>query len=70
MKKKHEDKFSYSRSVYVMYCDATAKLKIGSVYKQIQSDYHQVYVREYKYFGTKSQQCSMLSDSDDDKGFF
>ena len=49
-----------------MYCNATAVLKIDSVYKQGKNYHPQVYVEECKY--TENQQCSFLSDDDD--GFF
>ena len=51
---------------YDMYCNATAVLKINSVYKQGKNFHPQVYVEEYKYTDAKNQQCSMLSDDDDD----
>ena len=53
---------------YDMYCNATAVLKIDSVYKQ-DKNYHQVYIEECKYTDAEKQQCNMLSDDDDD-GFF
>ena len=54
---------------YDMYCNATAVLKIDSVYKQGKNYHPQVYVEECKYTDAENQQCSMLSDDDDD-GFF
>ena len=54
---------------YDMYCNATAALKIDSVYKQGKNYHPQVYVEECKYTDAENQQCSMLSDDDDD-GFF
>ena len=53
---------------YDMYCNATAVLKIDSVYKQGKNYHPQVYVEECKYTDAENQQCSMLSDDDD--GFF
>ena len=55
-----------------MHCNATAALKIGSVYKQSKNYHPQVYVEECKYTNAENQQCSMLSDDDDgdDDGFF
>ena len=44
-------------------------VKIDSVYKQGKNYHPQVYVEECKYTDTENQQCSMLSDDDDD-GFF
>ena len=52
-----------------MYCNVTAVLKIDSVYKQSKNYHPQVNVSEYKYADTKSQQCNMLSDDDED-GYF
>ena len=54
---------------YDMYCNATAVLEIDSVYKQGKSYHPQVYVEECKYTDAENQQCSMLSDDDDDKFF-
>ena len=55
--------------LYDMYCNATAVLKIDSVYKQGKNYHPQVYVEECKYTNAENQQCNMLSDDDDD-GFF
>ena len=52
-----------------MYCNATAVLKIDAVYKQSKNYHPQVYFEECKYTDAESQQCSMLSNSDDD-GYF
>ena len=54
---------------YDMYCNATAVLKIDSVYKQGKNYHPQVYTEECKYADAEKQQCNMLSDSDND-GFF
>ena len=54
---------------YNMHCNATAVLKIDSVYKQGKNYHPQVYVEECKYTDAEKQQCSVLSD-DDDNGFF
>ena len=54
---------------YNMYCNTTAVLKINSIYKQGKNYHPQVYVEECKYTDAEKQQCSMLSDDDDD-GFF
>ena len=54
---------------YDIYCNATAVLKIDSVYKQGKNYHPQVYVEECKYTDAENQQCSMLSDDDDDKFF-
>ena len=55
---------------YDMYCNATAVLKIDSVYKQGKNYHPQVYVEECKYTDAEKQQCNMLGDDDDDDGFF
>ena len=51
---------------YNIHCNATAVLKIDSVYKQGKNYHPQVYVEECKYNDAENQQCSMLSDDDDD----
>ena len=51
-----------------MRCNATAVLKIDSVYTQCKNYHPQVYVEECKYADAKNQQYNMLSDDDD--GFF
>ena len=52
---------------YDMYCNATAVLKIDSVYEQSKNYHLQVYVEECKYNDAGNRQCNMLSD---DNGFF
>ena len=52
--------------LYDMYCNATAMVKIDSVYKQGKNYYPQVYVEECKYTDAEKKQCNMLSDDDDD----
>ena len=54
---------------YDMYCNATAVLKIDSIYKQGKNYHPQVYVEECEYVDAENQQCKMLSENDDD-GFF
>ena len=54
---------------YNMHCNATIVLKIDSVYKRGKNYLPQVYVEERKYTDVKNQQCSMLSDDDDDSFF-
>ena len=56
-----------------MYCNATAVLKIDSIYKQ-GKNYHS-HVKECKYTDAENKQCNILSDDDDDDdddddGFF
>ena len=53
---------------YDMYCNATAVLRIDSVYKQGKNYHPQLYVEECKYTDAENQQYNMLSD--DDHGFF
>ena len=53
---------------YNMYCNATAVLKIDSVYKQGKNYHPQAYVEECKYTDAENKRCNMLSDDDD--GFF
>ena len=52
-----------------MYCNATAVLKIDSIYKQGKNYQPQVYVEECKYTDAENRQCNMLSDDDDDEFF-
>ena len=47
-----------------MYCNATAVLKIDSVYKQGKNYHPQVYAEECKDTNAEKQQCNMLSDDD------
>ena len=54
---------------YDMYCNATAVLKIDSIYKQGKNYQPQVYVEECKYTDAENRQCNMLSDDDDDEFF-
>ena len=54
---------------YDMYCNATAVLKIDSIYKQGKNYHPQVYVEECEYIDAENQQCKMMSENDDD-GFF
>ena len=54
---------------YDMYHNVTAVLKIDSVYKQSQNYHPQMCIEECKYTDAESQQCSILSDSDND-GYF
>ena len=51
---------------YDMYCNATAVLKIYSVYRQGKNYHPQVYVQECKYTDAENQQCNMLPDDDND----
>ena len=55
---------------YDICCNATAVLKIDSVYKQGKNYHPQVYVEECKYTDAENQQCNMLSDDDDDDDEF
>ena len=53
-----------------MYCNATAVSKIDCVYKQGKKYHPQVYVEECKYTDVENRQCNLLSEDDDDDGFF
>ena len=55
---------------YNMHCNATVVLKIDSVYKQGKNYHSQVYVEEFRYTNAEKQQRNMLSDNDDNDGFF
>ena len=50
---------------YDMYCNATAVLKIDSVYKQGKNYYPQKYIEECKYTDVENKKCYILSDDDD-----
>ena len=54
---------------YDVFCNATAVLKIDSVYRQSKNYHPQTYVEECKYTDVEKQRRSVLSDDDDD-GFF
>ena len=51
---------------YNQCCEATAVLKVGSVYKQGSNYYPQVYVEEAKIKPVENSKCRLLSDSEDD----
>ena len=51
---------------YDMHCNATAVLKIDSVYKQGKNYHAQVYIEECKYTDAENQQCNMLIHDDDE----
>ena len=50
---------------YDMHCNATAVLKIDSVYKQGKNYHPHVYVEECKNTDVEKRQCNMLSNNDD-----
>ena len=50
---------------YDMYSNATAVLKIDSVYLSGKNYHPQTYVEECKYTDADKQQCNMLNDDDD-----
>ena len=58
--------------LYDVYCNATAVLKIDSVYKQGKNYHPQTYIEKYIYTDVEKQKCNMFSDDDDDDddGFF
>ena len=49
-----------------MYCSAAAVLRIFSACKQGKNYHSCVYVKNFMYTDAKTQQCNVLSDSDDD----
>ena len=51
---------------YSMYCNASAVLKIDSVYGQGKNYHPQVYVQECEHTDAENRQCNMLSDDDND----
>ena len=51
---------------YSMHCNATAVLKIDSVYKQGKNYHPQVDVEECIYNDAEKQQCSVLGYDDDE----
>ena len=53
-----------------MYRNATAVLKIDSVYKQGKNYHPQTYVEECIYTDVEKQKCRLLLSDDDDDGFF
>ena len=65
MERMHKDKFHGQDVPCDMYCNATAVLKIDSVYKQGKNCHPHAYVQECKYTYGRNQQCSMLSDEVD-----
>ena len=48
------------------HCEATAILKLSSVYQQGQNFYPQVFLEECKYQNVENKRCQFLSDSEDD----
>ena len=64
-KERIKTKFHGQDVPYDMYCNATAVLKIDSVYKQGKNYHLQVYVEECKYTDAEKQQCNMLNNDDD-----
>ena len=74
-KERRKTNFHGQDGPYDMYCNATAVLKIDSVYKQGKNYYPLVYAGECIYTDAENRQCNMLSgddddDDDDDDGFF
>ena len=67
-KKDIKTNFHGQVSPYDVYCNATAVLKIDSVYKQGKNYHPQTHVEECIYTDVEKQKCNMLSDDDD--GFF
>ena len=68
-KERIKTNFQVQCVLYHTYWNATTKLKVDSVYKKGKNYHSQVYVKVCKCNDPESQQCNILSDSDD-KGFF
>ena len=68
MEKRHKTNFHDQIVPYDKYCNATAVLKIDSIYKQGKNYHPQTYVEECKYTDAENKKFSMLGD--DDEGFF
>ena len=49
-----------------MYFNATAVLKIDSVYREGKNYHLQTYIEECKYIDVENKKCNMVSDDDDD----
>ena len=47
-------------------CEATAILKVSSMYQQGANYYSQVYIEEYKYCAREARKYHLLSDSEDE----
>ena len=69
MEIKHKTNFHGQDIPYDMYCNVTVVLNIDSVYKQGKNYHPQTYIQQRKYTNAEKQQCSVLSDDDND-GFF
>ena len=52
--------------LYNTYCNATAVLKIDSLYKQGKHYHPKTYIEQCKYIDVENKKCNMLSDDDDD----
>ena len=68
MERKHKNNF-HGHVPCNMYCNATAVLKIDSVYKHGKNYHPQTHFEECKYIDVEKRQCSMLSDDDDGRFF-
>ena len=64
-----QSNFQGQDAPYDKYCNATAMLKIDSVYKQSKNHHLQIYVEQGKHNDAERQQCSKLGGSDDDVYF-
>ena len=60
-----ERHISIVKTFHVMYCNKAAVVKVDSM----KSHHRNKYLEEFKYTNEGSQQCNMLSGSDDE-GFF
>ena len=59
----------YQNVSYDVYCNATAVLKVGPVYRQNQIYYPQVYAKGSTYNDAESQHYNMSSNSEDEEIF-
>ena len=65
-KKDIKTNFHGQMVAYDVCCNATAVLKIDSVYKQGKNYHPQTYIEECIYTDVEKQKCNMLSDDDND----
>ena len=69
-KKRIKINFYNQEILYDVYCNATAVLRTGSIYKQSKKYHSQVNVEECKYTDIDSQQCNIMSYPVDGDGYF
>ena len=70
MSKEHIKRNIYGQDdPYDMHSNATVVFKIDYIYKQSKNYHPKVSFEKYKHTDAESQQCSFLSDLDDDEYF-